>query len=626
MGKPYQRELDLIPATMEWALRQDISTLRHTWLRELGPHNLITVGSGGSLVAAEFAALLHETTSGRLARSATPLEAIARQTPRDTAALLLSASGSNADILQAAKLVPELGFETAATLCTRAGSPLGNVITAQGGMAHDFPLPSGRDGFLATNSLIATLVLLYRAATDSPSTQSVDESLWSPNSITFEGTEKALDNRTIIVLGQGWATPAAKDLETRFSEGGLANVTFTDPRNFAHGRHNWLAIHSEDTAVVSLETPASQAEATRILKFLPEGIDRLRVKSTHNGPAATIDLVVAVMKLTGTAAQLRGIDPGRPSVPKFGRRMFRAGATRYMGFREATSVAKKRKALSLSQHEKHDVINAALKEFVHKLKTARFTGLVIDYDGTLCARNRRFEPLAREICSELNRLLAEGVPLGVASGRGSSLHGRLREALDPQYWDRVVVGFYNGAKVANLSDDVVDEEQPMPDALAEACSRLNSLEPTLGLETVVRPQQISVQPVGWVDPVNLRTIIMERLAGLNGVSVLSSSHSVDIVSDRTSKTVVVDSLRLEHPGCTLRIGDQGAAGGNDFELLNTGLSLSVDRVSSNLETCWNLGQPGVSGPPLTLQYLQALRGRNGHLCVDTSRPLFKAPR
>jgi hypothetical protein len=303
--------------------------------------------------------------------------------------------------------------------------------------------------------------------------------------------------------------------------------------------------------------------------------------------------------------------------------MFRAGATRYTGSREAPSVAKKRKALSLSPHEKRDEITTALNEFVHKLKTARFAGLVIDYDGTLCARNQRFEPLAREICSELNRLLAEDVLLGVASGRGSSLQARLREALDSRYWDRIVVGLYNGAKVAKLSDDVVDDEQPMPSALAEAYWRLTPLEPILGLKTVVRPHQISVRPVGWIDPFNLRTIIMEQLAGFNGVTVLASSHSVDIVSDRTSKTVVADALHPERPGCTLRIGDQGAAGGNDFELLNTGLSLSVDRVSSSLETCWNLGQPGVSGPALTLQYLQALRGRDGHLCVDTSRPPFK---
>ena len=66
MGKPYQSELELIPTTVDWALQQDISALRHTLLRELGPRSLIAIGSGGSLVAAEFAALLHETATGLL--------------------------------------------------------------------------------------------------------------------------------------------------------------------------------------------------------------------------------------------------------------------------------------------------------------------------------------------------------------------------------------------------------------------------------------------------------------------------------------------------------------------------------------------------------------------------------
>ena len=284
---------------------------------------------------------------------------------------------------------------------------------------------------------------------------------------------------------------------------------------------------------------------------------------------------------------------------------------------------KKKKALFLSPQDDRDEINTALHEFVHRLKTTPFASLAIDYDGTLCARNRRFDPITHDIRSELNRLLADDIHLGVASGRGRSLHVQMREALNPRYWDRVILGLYNGAKVVKLSDDILDSDEPVPEALAMAYSRLAPLEPALDLETVVRPHQISVRPVGWIDPFNLRTIITEQLAGIDGVAVLASSHSVDIISICTSKTAVVDSLYLERPGSTLRIGDQGAAGGNDFELLNTGLSLSVDRVSSNLETCWNLGQLGVSGPPLTLQYLRGLAGRNGHLYVDTSRPPFE---
>ena len=58
MGRSYPSELRRIPETIDWALRQDI------------------------------AALLHEAVTGRLARVATPLEAITRSPPRDTEALL----------------------------------------------------------------------------------------------------------------------------------------------------------------------------------------------------------------------------------------------------------------------------------------------------------------------------------------------------------------------------------------------------------------------------------------------------------------------------------------------------------------------------------------------------------
>ena len=73
----------------------------------------------------------------------------------------------------------------------------------------------------------------------------------------------------------------------------------------------------------------------------------------------------------------------------------------------------------------------------------------------------------------------------------------------------------------------------------------------------------------------------------------------------------------------LRIGDLGSWGGNDFDLLNQGLSLSVDRVSSNLDTCWNLGPPGSKGITTTMQYLRALFPADG--AFEASSRLPRAP-
>ena len=366
-------------------MKQDISDLRQTLLGEFGRYNLLAVGSGGSLVSATFAALLHESVTGRLARSATPLEAMTRPSTRDTAALLLSAGGANPDIRQAARILPTLGYETVSALCTRIGSPLGLILEGHGESIHEFPLPSGRDGFLATNSLIATLVLLYRATSPTDPTYSQDRVLPTLGS-SQKGSQAALFRRTIVVLAQDWAVPAAVDFETRFSEAALANVTVTDPRNFAHGRHNWLSFHGEETGIVSIETLDSRREASHTLKYIPNGTDILRIESALEGPQASIELVRSVMELAGRVAINRGIDPGRPSVPDFGRRMYRAGSTQRTGRVDPPPIIKKLNgAGSCLRSNPGTTSNRALRDFIQRIGQTSFKGLVVDYDGnTLC--------------------------------------------------------------------------------------------------------------------------------------------------------------------------------------------------------------------------------------------------
>ena len=613
MGRPYPSELRRIPATIEWALCQDISALRYTLLRELGVHNLVAIGSGGSLTAAVFAALLHESATGRLARAATPVEAITRPPPRDTAALLLSARGTNTDIRRAAAMLPELGFDAMSAVTTRVDSPLSRILMGYRATTHEFSIPGGRDGFLATNSLIATMVLLYRAAMSVSLTSGTDGDQLGVLRPAIVGSEKVLNNRTLVVLAQGWASPAAVDFESRFSEAALANVTVTDLRNFAHGRHNWLSLHAADTGIVSLETQGTTREATRMLRFLPNDIDVLRVQSRQEGPTATIELVCAVMEFAGQVAHIRGLDPGRPSVANFGRRLYRARANPFVENRQPTPIAKKRRALFLSPRSNGEKLTTALQDFVQRLERTSFIGIVVDYDGTLSARHPNSKHLESDIQEELNRLLAEGILLGIASGRGDSIFRQLQIALHPKYWHRVVVGLYNGAQVVELSEDIREEsDDEIPPPLLTAHARMSRLETVLGFKATLRRHQVSLRNLNGPDPSELRTVAIEQLADINDVLVVTSSHSVDIVLKGTTKTSVVDALFSRRPGCILRIGDQGAIGGNDFDLLNSGLSLSVDRVSSNLATCWNLGSPGLSGPPLTLRYLRALHvGRDG---------------
>ena len=61
------------------------------------------------------------------------------------------------------------------------------------------------------------------------------------------------------------AESAAFDLESKLVEAGLVSVLLADYRNFAHGRHHWLA-KNPDSAVVALASKEETLLAERTLR------------------------------------------------------------------------------------------------------------------------------------------------------------------------------------------------------------------------------------------------------------------------------------------------------------------------------------------------------------------------
>src|SRR5665213_4053071 len=90
---------------------------------------------------------------------------------------------------------------------------------------------------------------------------------------------------------------------------------------------------------------------------------------------------------------------------------------------------------------------------------------------------------------------------------------------------------------------------------------------------------------------------MQR-TGNRDLSVVTSTHSIDILAPFISKRKVVEDVlaRLGYgsgPDSVLCIGDRGCPPGNDSDLLCHPLALSVDEVSADPLTCWNLATPGL---------------------------------
>lgn len=105
MGKPFKEELKKLSETIRWAEQQDVKCLAHFLFAENKHIPLVCIGSGGSLSACHYAAMLYKQRNGVLAEAMTPLQLMyaGRDIIRDSKLLFLSASGKNKDILNAIK-------------------------------------------------------------------------------------------------------------------------------------------------------------------------------------------------------------------------------------------------------------------------------------------------------------------------------------------------------------------------------------------------------------------------------------------------------------------------------------------------------------------------------------------
>ena len=362
--------------------------------------------------------------------------------------------------------------------------------------------------------------------------------------------------------------------------------------------------------------------------MIPAAIPQARIAFDGGPNAVGLASLLAALRITGWAGVIRGIDPGRPGVPKFGRKLYHLpvpGPRRIAGSprltpREAAAITRKAGVDPgrLNASGELGRWRDALAAFLTGLRNARFAGIVLDYDGTLVDTRHRSEPPDPELLAEFARLAEAGAHLAVATGRGASVRRDLQSCLPRALWPLVLVGYYNGAEIASLDDDCT------PNGSENVCTTLQPLTEALRRQPELsacakqtnRPFQITleanpVMPESWLWDLVRQVIVM---TSADNVSVTRSSHSVDIVAAGVSKLNAVRRLR-ETVGDApiLAIGDHGRWPGNDHELLSEPFALGVDEISIDPATCWHLGEPGQRGPTVTLGYLSALEAKDGRL-------------
>jgi fructoselysine-6-P-deglycase FrlB-like protein len=631
VGKPFAEEIDLLDGTYRWAISTSAPNLaEHLSLLFAAP--LTAAGSGGSLTTAEIAATLFWSLGLGLSTAVTPAELAARAgVLRGSSVFVATASGSNPDVRGAVRVAANCEASSVLALCATLDSRLAKDASRYSNVrVAEFALRSGRDGFLATNSLLASAVLLVRGFHEATGVRNrlpkslaavLDASSWRSFVRTAAEESASLWScETVLVLHGPFMRAAAVDLESKLTEAALVNCSTADYRHFAHGRHHWIAKHGKSTSVIAFVTPEDKYVAQRTLAELPSTTPRLVIE-LDEGPGGLLAALAHVFPLVQACGRVRCIDPGRPGVPSFGRRIYHLNAFGRNGSRksdvpdnEEAAIGRKtgKSRARLEREGEYRFWRDAYQRSRERINSQRYASVVFDFDGTLCAAEERFAGCREQVSELLTRLVHSGLRVGIATGRGKSVRNALQASLPEAMWSEVIVGYYNGGQIGRLADAGVPEgSDAVEKDFAFALEGLRRSKSLLRLAIVEpRARQITITPKSSMLRSEsyqlLRHFVSTMLA--NRAKLLCSTHSFDLLPVDVSKLNMVRYFARGDGEETLTIGDMGCWPGNDYELLTHTHSLSVDQVSPDPSTCWNFAYPGVRGVEATLDYFASAKG------------------
>jgi D-arabinose 5-phosphate isomerase GutQ len=337
----FSSKLDRLAETVNLAVDHDHRRLAVA-MQACSTDSVIAVGSGGSAIVAEFFATCRASLGHPSTAVVTPMAMVLDAATAPGAPVwLFSASGGNSDILAAfdAALTEHCGGVDVMTSVAGGALATKAISVARRDSLvprlHLAPVADQKDGFLATHSTVSAAVSLTIASDELAGTplredrrKSLLEDCSRILSRTFrddlrENRIAALSSRdTVFVLHDPRLSAAAILIETSFWEAGICGVQRSDFRNFAHGRHVWMARYPDRTFILALTYDRSKIEWDRIRAELPGNIPSAHFNFEHPSRGTVFAGILTSLGIVEAAGALKSIDPGRPGVADFGRRIF----------------------------------------------------------------------------------------------------------------------------------------------------------------------------------------------------------------------------------------------------------------------------------------------------------------
>ncbi len=259
-----------------------------------------------------------------------------------------------------------------------------------------------------------------------------------------------------------------------------------------------------------------------------------------------------------------------------------------------------------------DDIQQHCNTYYFSVKTHTFSSIVFDFDLTV--HNKAFHStIEDDIFQLINLLLKNDIKIGIATGNGEYVAEEIKKRINPEFWHKVIIGYYNGGLILPLDSTITyyDLDIDIPYDFKKLIDFINLNIPSGVLVTEGIKEENPFQINFFSEKKDHLYIdkVIKYIYESTKLKIIKSPHSYDVVPSSTSKVNVCDYFCDQglSPDDIITIGDYGAYGESDYELLNRKFSLSVNTVSDSLINCWNFSPENKKNLKATLNYLEHIR-------------------
>jgi hypothetical protein len=355
MTRVFSDKLDAMSGTLDAVFQADHTNLARM-LSQCAGVPVYAVGSGGSVVVAELLSQCRSQLGHSMTSCITPMAYVLGAADEAAGSWFFSASGDNQDIQGAFEAGLRSPRDRLFVLTNSVNGALASLARDNGAFLNVSPVADPKDGFLATHSAISGVLALVLASDQLSGHHDRPGRLdrlrgnvmrWLASKARLDLQEElqgVLDFDTLVILHDPQLSAGATLIETSAWEAGLCSVQRTDFRNFAHGRHVWLDKHPKRTLVLSLITEHSGPTWNMTDTLLPDSVARKAFSFGRAGRAAQLEAVAFGLAFIEALGVSKSIDPGKPGVADFGRKMFDDASLREIVAKDVLSTRRKRRA------------------------------------------------------------------------------------------------------------------------------------------------------------------------------------------------------------------------------------------------------------------------------------------